>query len=362
MSRPRPPQWVIDAALVLIAAIDVWIDREWLTPAELTWAVIACAALIFRRRWPFVVFLLTLPATYLTDITVAPVIALYTLAKQTRNRLLLAGCTVAAILAAAAWLPMADVGRTDAALGLAYLTAWATAPVLFGQLVRTRNELADRLVEIEEVREHERLLHAQAMLARERAQIGREMHDVVSHQVSLIAVRAGALIVGAPDDNTRAAARTIRELSVATLDELRHLVTLLRASGGRSTELTPQPTLADLHALIESCGLPVEVSNSLSADITGTAQRAIYRTVQEALTNVRKHAPGATADIRMWSDAEHAGVIITNTPPTRTAIPLPGSGHGLIGLAERADLLNGQLFSGPTDDGGFRVELRLSRS
>lgn len=98
--------------------------------------------------------------------------------------------------------------------------------------------MARRLEEIEEAREHERALHAQAVLARERAQLAREMHDVVNHQVSLIAVQAGAMQVAAKDPNAKEAARTIRSLSVTTLDQLRTMVTLLRASGGQATKPT----------------------------------------------------------------------------------------------------------------------------
>lgn len=176
-----------------------------------------------------------------------------------------------------------------------YGLATAAAPVLFGQLLQAQRDLARRLVEIEEAREHERALHAQAVLARERAQLAREMHDVVSHQVSLIAVRAGALQVAAKDADAKEAARTIRSLSVTTLDELRTMVTLLRASGGQATELTPQPTLVDLHRLVESSGTHAQLKGELPPTVGTPTQRAPYRTVQEALTNVRKHAPGATA-------------------------------------------------------------------
>ncbi|MFC9998654.1 sensor histidine kinase [Nocardia sp. NPDC127526] len=355
---------VIDAAVVLFALGDAWYGSLWLETDGIAAALIACAALVFRRRWPLPVFLATLPATFLTGIVVAPAVALYTLAVHTRRRWPLVACVVAEIVLATASDPpiVEDGGRADALIGLVYLTALAAAPVLFGRLVRTRDELARRLVEIEEVRDHERHLHAQAVLARERAQIGREMHDVVSHQVSLIAVRAGALMVAAPDTGIREAANTIRKLSVDTLDELRHLVTLLRAAGGRGTDLTPQPTLADLHTLIDGSAITVELEGTLPAEITGAAQRAVYRTVQEALTNVRKHAPGAGASVRLWSGADHFGVTITNTAPTRVAIPLPGAGYGLLGLSERAELLHGQLTAGATPDGGFRVELRLDRS
>jgi len=147
------------------------------------------------------------------------------------------------------------------------------------------------------------------------------MHDVVSHQVSLIAVRAGALQVAAKDADAKEAARTIRSLSVTTLDELRTMVTLLRASGGESTELTPQPTLADLRKLVESSGTHTQLTGELPPTVGTPAQRALYRTVQEALTNVRKHAPGANACVELWQDGDGMGVTVTNTPPT--PLPLP---------------------------------------
>jgi signal transduction histidine kinase len=192
--------------------------------------------------------------------------------------------------------------------------------------------------------------------------MAREMHDVVSHQVSLIAVRAGALQVAAKDADAKEAARTIRSLSVTTLDELRTMVTLLRASGGNATELTPQPTLADLHRLVESSGTHAQLTGELPPTVSTPAQRALYRTVQEALTNVRKHALGATARVELWQDGDGIGVTVTNTPPTRPSLSLPGSQQGLVGLRERAEILHGTLESGPTAECGYRVRLRIPLS
>jgi signal transduction histidine kinase len=185
------------------------------------------------------------------------------------------------------------------------------------------------------------------------------MHDVVSHQVSLIAVQAGALQVATRDAATEQAARTIRSLSVTTLDELRTMVTLLRASGGRTTELAPQPGLADLRKLVESSGTQVELSGDLPSSVGAPGQRALYRTVQEALTNVRKHAPGAAARVELWQDGDDVGVTITNTAARRPSLSLPGAQHGLVGLRERADILHGTLVAGPTTNGGYRVRLRI---
>ncbi|SDN46789.1 Signal transduction histidine kinase [Streptomyces sp. cf386] len=360
----RVPAPVVDALVVAVAVADVWFSLGDEGGVELATAALACVALAVRRRFPLAVFLLTLPASLMLDIVFAPFAALFTLAERSRSRRLLITCAVLFALASAAPWPLDELASHDRTWTLVYFfytLATAATPVLLGQLLQARGDLAGRLVEIEEAREHERLLHSQAVLARERAQLAREMHDVVSHQVSLIAVQAGALQVAAQDPDIKEGVRTIRSLSVDTLDELRHMVTLLRASGGHATELTPQPTLADLRGLVATSGITADLTGELPPDIGPPAQRALYRTVQEALTNVRKHAPGATATVRLWraDDGAALGVTVTNTPPTRPSLPLPGSQQGLVGLRERAELLDGTFESGPTADGGYRVRLRI---
>ncbi|MGW2331417.1 sensor histidine kinase [Streptomyces sp. NPDC001700] len=362
MRRRRLPAPLLDALLVVVAAVDVWLtcdDESW--PVTV-WSAVACLALAFRRRFPLPVFVATLPSAVFLAVMVAPLAALYTLAVRVRDRrLLVVYATLSAAASAMPW-PLSDYasdGRTWTLVHFVYLLATAAAPVLLGQLVQARHDLSLRLTEVEEAREHERRMHAQNVLARERAQLAREMHDVVSHQVTLIAVRAGALQVGTTDPDTKDAARTIRELSVTTLDELRHMVTLLRASGIRAGELTPQPTLADLQRLIGTSGIEARLEGELPATIAAPVQRAIYRTVQEALTNVRKHAPGATATVRLWHDDGALGVTITNTPPTRPTLRLPSAHHGLIGLRERAENLRGSFTAGPAADGGYDVRMRV---
>lgn len=358
----RLPPYLIDLVIVACAVIDMGFTTDFYdeTPEALTAAAVACAALVLRRRFPLAVVLLTLPSSLMVELTVPPFAALFTLADRTRDRRLLAACaTLSAAASAFPWPPdsLTSDDQTRTLIYFVYTLTTAAAPVLLGQLTQARRDLSRRLAEIDQVREHERALHAQAVLARERAQLAREMHDVVSHQVSLIAVRAGAWQVAAKDTDSREAARTIRSLSVDTLDELRHMVTLLRASGGRATELTPQPTLADLRALVGSSGIEAELTGALPPDIATPAQRTLYRTVQEALTNVRKHAPGARARVHLWDDGTEFGVTVTNGPPTRPSLPLPGSQQGLVGLRERADLLHGTFHAGPTPDGGYRVRL-----
>ena len=363
--RPRrPPAPLLDAALVAASLLDVWFQVDTDHRPALACALLAAFSLVLRRRLPLLTFLLTLPAILVTDASFAALAALYTLASLTRHRVLLAACAAAfAVCDTTSWSwpspEFLDLSDSSSLITLSYSLATAVAPVFLGQLVQARRELSQRLTEISEAREKERLLLAQTVLAKERAQLAREMHDVVSHQVSLIAVRAGALQVGSRDAEAKEAAATIRRLSVQTLDELRHLVGVLRASGSRPTELTPQPSLADLQRLVDASGITAELRTDLPDDLPPAIQRAVYRTVQEALTNVRKHAPGATATIHLHHVDGAVRATVTNTAPTQPALPLPGAHHGLVGLRQRAELLGGTVTSGPTRDGGYQIHLEL---
>ncbi|WP_246281700.1 sensor histidine kinase [Fodinicola acaciae] len=361
MKRIPPAIWA-DAVFLLIAIADAAINLDPDDPGGNLSMALACAALIVRRRWSFVVFLLTLPAALFSAGTAAPLIALYTFASLTRRRPMLVGCVIAfAVCNALPWPPppfLASEGF-ETVVTLAYAAAFAVAPALLGQFVQARRDLSAQLAEISQAQEHQRMLTTQTVLAKERAQLAREMHDVVSHQVSLIAVRAGALQVRTRDEETKEAATTIRQLAVNTLDELRHMVTVLRASGSLQTELTPQPTLGELRQLIANSGIETALNADLPDDVSKPVQRAIYRTVQEALTNVRKHAPGASATVDIRAEDGDIRLTVTNSAPTRPTLSLPGAGHGLLGLRERAELLGGEISSGPTAADGFQVRLRL---
>jgi signal transduction histidine kinase len=355
---------LLDASLIVVSLLDVWVHVDTEERVRLACALLAAVSLALRRRLPWLTFLLALPATLVTDAAFATLIALYTLASLTRRRVTLVCCALAVAAADLTWWSWPSPEFSDLTdrydlVTVTYSLATAAAPVFLGQLVQARRELALRLAEISETRESERALLAQRVLARERAELAREMHDVISHQVSLIAVRSGALQVGSRDVETKEAAATIRRLSVQTLDELRHMVGVLRAGGGHPTELTPQPSLADLRRLVDASGIQAELYTELSRDLSAPVQRAVYRTVQEALTNVRKHAPGATAVIHVRQQDGTVHATVTNTAAGRPALPLPGARHGLVGLRQRAELLGGSLTAGPTAQGGYELRLRL---
>ncbi|HET6706274.1 sensor histidine kinase [Amycolatopsis sp.] len=359
MNRTRA--LLAEAGLIAVAALDAVFNQPteyW----EIGVAILAVGALLFHRRWPVPVFVLTLPALVLVGSVLATLFALYAVAVRYSHRVLLAACGLVA--AVGYFFPGLEFfySRTDMVLTVIYATMTAAAPIFFGRLVHAQRELALRLADIRAAREHERVLDAQAILAAERNQLAREMHDVVSHQVSLIAVQAGAMGVSTRDPDMKAAADNVRKLSVDTLDELRHMVNLLRASGSHTTGLTPQPTLSDLDRLVAGSGIGTTMTGAAPEGIDTAVQRTIYRTIQEALTNVRKHAPGSTATVDISHDDTDLTVTVTNTPPTRPTLALPSAHHGLVGIRERAALLGGTVRAEPTSDGGFRLELRLPRT
>ncbi|MFC1412527.1 sensor histidine kinase [Streptacidiphilus sp. N1-12] len=379
MNQPRPPsqaqppsprwylnRWLLLSLPVLLAAADALLANDLGSPLQMSTSLLAAAVLLFRNRWPVPVLLLTLPGLQLSYIWLAPILALYTVATTERRRPVVAGSAL--LLALAQFLPWPygsamDWDRTTV-LAAMYSLMTAGAPVVLGLLVQTRRELAVRLEELTRGQEREQRLLAQNVLSTERARLAREMHDVVSHQVSLISIQAGALQVCSDDPAATAeGARTIRQLAVRTLEELRQMVGVLRAAGGDGRELTPQPTLADLPRLVAGSGLDAR----LDADFgprrhwPEPVERAAYRTVQEALTNIRKYAPGSSVAVRLRAGGGLLHVEVRNGPAAPGAEPLllPSGGHGLVGLRERAQQLGGTLDTRPTADGGYLVSAAL---
>lgn len=361
----RRSSWV-DVGLVGLALIDAWFSAAHSSGGALALSVLAGLGLSARRRHPYLVFALTLPALFSAYVLVAPLTALYTVALLSRDRRPPVVCAVIAGLGYYLPWPPSDL-HLDALftdpIGLLYTAGFAGAPVMLGLLVRTRRELSARLAELTAGREREQQLAAETVLAEERARLAREMHDVVSHQVSLIAVQAGAIRATAQDADVRETAETIRRLSVRTLTELRQMVGVLRASAAQAPELAPQPQLADIPRLVRDSALDVAVDlgGTLGRTWPPPVERAAYRTLQEALTNVGKHAPGARVTVTVRPMREGLRVTVCNGP-SPTPSPggaLPGGGHGLVGLRERAEQLGGVLVAAPTPDGGFRVEATL---
>ncbi|MGW4801295.1 sensor histidine kinase [Nonomuraea sp. NPDC004297] len=229
-------------------------------------------------------------------------------------------------------------------------------PLVAGLWVRARRQVLDAMREQAEQLLREQVLRADQARDQERARIAREMHDVVAHRVSLMVLHAGALEVSAPDARTAQAATLIGSVGREALTNLREVLGVLRSP---DPARGPQPTLADLDRLLEqsrALGIVVNRHDEGPArPLPPTAERTAYRVVQEALTNVHKHAGDAETDVYVRYRPAELEVVIRNQSPTAADGDLPGSGWGLVGLRERVELVGGRLEAGPRDGGGFQV-------
>ncbi|MFI9273683.1 sensor histidine kinase [Kitasatospora sp. NPDC052896] len=364
--RRRWHAWVVDLFLVLIAAADALLNfpppRDW----HFVVSLVAAVVLVVRRRFPLTVLLLTLPGLYAGHAMIAAVIGAFTVARSVRATWPKALAAVTVTLGSFLPWPISALSHfslSDLLQQLIYAIMLGAGPVMLGLLAQTRRDLSDRVAELAVLRDHERALYAKTVIAEERARIAREMHDVVSHQAGLIAVQAGALQVTTKDPAVKEVATTLRRLAVATLEELRSMILVLRAAGAGPTELVPQPRLADLPRLVAASEVDAElvVEGPTGRALPEPVERAAYRTVQEALTNVRKHAPGAATAVTVQIGTDFLRVCVRNAAPSATsATPeLPGGRHGLVGLRERASLLGGTISAEAVTDGGFAVRLWL---
>ncbi len=251
--------------------------------------------------------------------------------------------------------------------GPSVLTAGVAAIVAVGFAVGARRDLVWSLRSRAETAEREQ--HARAAEARllERHRIAREMHDVLAHRISVVAMHAGALgfRTDLTKEQTTATAKTIAENAHLALQELREVLGVLRTSDDARTGTPepPQPTLADLTRLVDearSAGMDVSIIDTTTADLPATSARTAYRIAQEGLTNARKHSPGASVRVRIdGGPGQDLTVDVGNSAPLHPGFALPSSGYGLLGLAERAELVGGTLDYGHDAAGGFHLRAVL---
>jgi signal transduction histidine kinase len=337
--------------------------------ASLIVAVLTAGALPLRRVWPGPVFLWTLVAAAVlaqwpahgTLFPVALAIALYTVAATMRRAAALAA---AALAAGVVVLVVAQDGTRHWALAISDAVGFAGAVLLVGLYVGTRRaylaELRDRAQRLERERDASSALAA----AEERARIAREMHDSVAHHLTVIvALSDGALraVTRSPDE----ACDAIRDVSGTArqaLAETRRLLGVLRGGSGQESR-QPLPSLADLDDLVarvRAAGLPVRYERTgAAADLPTGVQLAVFRLVQEALTNTMKHAgPRASAAVRLQLSAGEVRVDVEDDGTGGSAEP-GAAGGGLTGMRERIKVFGGELDCGPRDPRGWRVTARL---
>jgi signal transduction histidine kinase len=250
--------------------------------------------------------------------------------------------------------------------GLLTMALLSAVAVVVADLVRSRADARQRLVEQEEISAAER---AQRARWQERARIARELHDVVAHHLSVVVVRADSAphrLNGLADD-AREEFAGIAEDARSSLTEMRRVLRLLRDDPGSdraSAELGPQPGLADLAELVAGtrrAGADVRLEVESSPDLDPAVELAAYRVVQEAISNAVRHAPGTVVEVSVRRVGGELIVSVVNGPMTAGlgAAVASGSGHGLVGMRERVSLLDGRVHAAPSADGGYRVEVAL---
>lgn len=247
------------------------------------------------------------------------------------------------------------------AVETARMLAQCAATIFVGRLGYVRE---GRLVERAERAERETRLEAEQAVAEERIRIAHELHDVVSHHLSVISVQANLAryVFDSSPDTARTALDTITGTTTEALDELRRLLRVLHPPHREPGEYRPQPGLADLPALVarvREAGLVVDTRTvGEPRQLPSGQQLCAYRIAQEALTNVLKHAGSATALLTLEYGSDNLVLRISDSGSGRAVTANP-AGHGLVGMRERARMYGGVIEMGPAESGGFTIELTL---
>ncbi|WP_328338051.1 histidine kinase [Streptomyces violaceus] len=341
-------------------------------PLSLVLMVLGAAALVFRRRAPMTVLALTGTFSVIESVTGDPrapvamsaVIALYTVASTTdRPTTWRVGLLTTTVLTGAAmaagplpWYAQENLG----------IVAWAGIGATAGDAVRSRRAFIQAIRERAERAERTREEEARRRVAEERLRIARDLHDVVAHHIALVNVQAGvaAHVMDKRPDQAKEALSHVREASRSALNELRATVGLLRQSGDPEAPTEPAPGLDRLDELAGSfrnAGQRIEVARTDQGTVLPAAvDLAAYRIIQEALTNVRKHAgPHAKAEVSVVRVGPNIEITVLDDGSGEDADPGSGGGHGLLGMRERVTALRGTLTTGPRYGGGFRVHAIL---
>ena len=360
---------------------EVAVIRGFVT-LDLAAGLVAVAVLPVRRRHPMIASTVAVGLTVISSFAVGPAM-LAVVSMSTRRRwkpaiaigFLWVGCTLINELVLRPRVPgtTSDLAFTWAGGGLA-VAVYAVC-VSTGFYIGARRELLASLRERVENAEREQTLRANSARDSERTRIAREMHDVLAHRISLVSLHAGALNyrTDLTRNETAEAATVIQNNAQLALTELRQILGVLRSSDGGEQAEPPQPTLAELPALLADSrearmdvtittvdidlgdGPPRWALEGLSDSVSRTA----YRIVQEALTNARKHAGSAPVDLVLEKRVDELLVVVRNPRGRAIETELRGSGVGLLGLRERAELSGGSLDYGIDRGDRFVVTARL---
>jgi signal transduction histidine kinase len=385
-----PPQWArshagreraVDALAFVLAVVlgALFVSPElhdnpnpWSTTAvgvDLGAGALACLSLWWRRRFPvFVAVACLLFGTVSSSATPAGLLALSSLAvhRPARPAVLVTVLWVPSVLVYAAYSP-----TTGPVSVVALVMPLALAATGWGMFIRARRQLLLSLRERALRAEADQELRQEQARVAERTRIAREMHDVLAHRISLLALHAGGLEVrpDLPAQQVQETAALLRATARQALEELRSVIGLLRDNGGPEPDpLAPQPVLADIDRLVQErrdAGTHIDLHMDVRAagDVPTGVARDVYRIVQEALTNAAKHAHGAFVRVQVIAAVPgRLNVSVRNSRPVPASpgASLPGAGVGLLGLQERVALAGGTLLVGPDSSGDFVVEAQLT--
>ncbi|WP_217550830.1 sensor histidine kinase [Streptomyces sp. GbtcB6] len=408
---------VLDVGLALVSALECAAEgipfaRDAGIPlsAGIVFGLLAGSVLVLRRKWPIAVVLVAIAITPAQMGFLMGIVGLYTLAAAELPRRIivaLAGMSLLGTMIVTFVRVKQDMARGDLTLGDWFVPFAAVTtslgltapPVLLGLYVGARRRLMESLRERADSLERELQLLAERAEERaewargeERTRIAREMHDVVAHRVSLMVVHAAALQAVARKDPEKAVrnAALVGDMGRQALTELREMLGVLRSGEAAQRRTAPAsasasvplaavgvaaaaaasrvaeeegPWLSELEVLIgqsAAAGMVVDLSvEGAVRSYTALIEQTAFRVVQEALTNVHKHAAGAKTHVRLAHRVAEIAMQVENEPPPEPASAasagLPSGGNGLVGMRERVLGLGGVFVSGPTDAGGFRV-------
>jgi signal transduction histidine kinase len=328
---------------------------------------VSAIALVLRHRSPMlslgVVLVVALAVGYGPIITLPVMLALFTVAEYTpRPRLLIAAVLAGAVVMGADLVHGGQPGPGQV-ISHGIMVGLAVALGLF---IRARADYVTGLRDRATRLERERALLAEQAVAEERVRIARELHDVVAHNVSLMVVQSQALAATGADPDHRATLGTVADLGREALSEMHRMLGLLRLQDGDSgvPEREPQPGVRDLERLIartRETGLDTRLEvQGTPHELPPGVELSAYRIVQEALTNVIRHAGARSADVRLVYGVDAVEVSVVDDGLGTAAINGSDGGHGLVGLRERVALFGGRFSAGPADGGhGYRVRATL---
>ena len=355
VSNHHPEEWsdLDPSAVLAIAGIPVFAPLAW------------------RRRYPVGVLAVCALGT-LGFMIVGPVrgpillgsfLAVYTVSSAVERRLALSIGAVTVLCLGGTSMRLSVEAWDEPVNAIAFV--WTALAIAVGEAVRNRRAFVAAIEERARRAEHTREEEARRRVAEERMRIARELHDIVGHHIALINVQAGVashLLTSSPDQAREALAH-VRDAGRSALAELSATVTVLR-QGDEAVDAPHEPTpgLDRLPELLESfdrAGLRVSrLDEGQPRSLPATVDLTAYRVVQESLTNVRKHAGTSAARLRLAYRRDLLHIEVEDDGPGPDD-PGPGTGHGLIGMRERAASVGGSFLAGPGPDGGFRVSVDL---